>query len=214
MKNLSLLLGLLFAFALSGYSQATPSKLVRVATTTTDFAINLPAGTFIYCVADSTAYVVASAGIVLGKDIVDGLNESTIYRMRTTVENSGTRGAVNYALVVDSTKSTYQALELLAATTSYAGVMSAADKTKLDGIIAGSGVAYAENFEIAADGDDQTITLTLTPLDSTNIVISLNGVELSMVTPYDQWDVNLGTKVLTFRIPVYKYDAVSVSYAK
>jgi len=45
-------------------------------------------------------------------------------------------------------------------------------------------------------------------------VISLNGVELSMVTPYDQWDVNLGTKVLTFRIPVYKYDAVSVSYAK
>jgi len=214
MKKLILVLGL-FVFALYGYSQTTPSKLVRVATTTTDFVMNLPAGTFIYCVADSSAYVVASAGIATGEDIVSGLGAATIYRIRTTVENSATRGAVNYALAVDSTKSTYEALELLAATTSYAGVMTAADKTKLDGITAGVGTAYAENFETAADGDDQTVTLTYAAKDSTSVVISLNGVELSMVTPYDQWDIDAGAmKIITFRIPVYKWDAVSVAYTK
>lgn len=212
MKKLCVLL-IAMSLALLGYGQATPSKLVRVATTTTDFGVNLPAGTKIFCVADSTSYVVGAAGVASGKDIVDALNEATIYRERTTVQNSGTRGAVNYSIAVDSTKATYQNLEIGAATTSYAGVMTAADKTKLDGISASGGVMMSDPFDVADDDEvDFQVTLTDVPKDSTGVTVSLNGVELKRTTQF--YCGTLSEKKITFKIPVYKYDAINVIYTK
>ena len=57
MKKAILILSIL-AFALVGYSQVTPGKTVRIDTRTTVFGANLSVGTTIYCVADSTYWVV------------------------------------------------------------------------------------------------------------------------------------------------------------
>ena len=65
MKKLILILGFVIA-SLIGYSQATAVGEFRVATTSTAFGVNLPTGTKIYCIADSTYWVLkAPAGSAL-----------------------------------------------------------------------------------------------------------------------------------------------------
>jgi len=197
---------------LVGFGQS-PGKTFRVADRTTAFGTNLPAGTMIYCVSDSTNWNVKSAGVVSTRTINTAWVAAEIEWIRTTVQNSGTRGAVNYAVAIDSTKASYQALSILAATTSYAGVITAADKTKLDGISASSGTMTAESFEIASDASSGAqVTLVNTPKDSTGVTVSLNGSELTLTTHY--YCGTLSDKKVTMKIPVYKYDAVHVTYNK
>ena len=62
MKKLLFILTLL-AFTLAGYSQANPGKTVRVAARTTVFTPNLPIGTTIFCVADSTMWITKGAAV-------------------------------------------------------------------------------------------------------------------------------------------------------
>lgn len=65
MKKLILILGFVI-ISLIGYSQATAVGEFRVATTSTAFGVNLPTGTKIYCIADSTYWVLkAPAGSAL-----------------------------------------------------------------------------------------------------------------------------------------------------
>lgn len=65
MKKLILILGFVIT-SLIGYSQATAVSERRVATTSTVFGENLPVGTKIYCIADSTYWVLkAPAGAAL-----------------------------------------------------------------------------------------------------------------------------------------------------
>ena len=221
MKKL-IILSVLLAVALVGYSQVTPSKVVRVAARTTVFGSNLPAGTQIYCVADSTNWFVKAAGVASTRTINTAWAASEIEWDRTKVINSATRGAVNYAIAVDSTKASYHALQIGAATTSYAGVMTAADKTKLDGIATGSGVYTGETFETATDSltvtgsGYYTVTLASACRDSAAFTVSVNGVELRHVAAgqYTVMVPNLAAKRVQLNIPIYKYDVISVSYMK
>lgn len=65
MKKLILILGFVIA-SLIGYSQATPAREVRVASQATPFGDNLSIGTKVYCIADSTYWVLkAPAGSAL-----------------------------------------------------------------------------------------------------------------------------------------------------
>ena len=222
MKKLVIILTL-FVFALASYGQATPSRSVRIANRTTAFAVNLPAGTMIYCVSDSTNWSVKAAGVVSTRTINTAWAAAEIKFERTKVQNSATRGAVNYSIAIDSTRAEYQNLAIGAATTSFSGVMTAADKTKLDGISASSGTAFSETFEATIDsltiGTFQgyyTFSLTQVPKDSLAFTVSLNGVELTH-TATGQYRVKTpllaSQKILLF-IPVYKYDLLSVTYTK
>jgi hypothetical protein len=221
MKKL-VILSIMLAVALVGYSQATPGKIVRVPTRTSTFDVNLPSGTKIFCVADSTDWNVKAAGVASTRTINTAWAAAEIEFVRTTVQNSGTRGAVNYAIAIDSTKASYQALQIGAATTSYAGVLTAADKTKLDGIATGSGAYIGETFE--AVGDSITVTgsgyytvqIANVCKDSTAFTVSVNGVELRHVAAgqYTVMAPALVNKFVQLNIPIYKYDVISVSYMK
>ncbi len=221
MKKL-FILSLVLALSLYGFGQVTPSKVVRVATRTTALGINLPAGTQIYCVADSTNWNVKSSGVASTATINTAYAASTIEWIRTTVKNSGTRGATNYAVAIDSTKASYQALSILAATTTQAGVMTGADKTKLDGISVGADATAADTYETATDSLSvtgagyYTVTLTYTPKDSSAFTVSVNGVELRHASTgqYTVMVPNLAAKRVQLNIPIYRYDVISVSYSK
>ena len=60
MKKL-LLISTFALLALMGFSQATPSAQIRVATATTDFGINIPIGTTVYCIATDQYFVCKAA---------------------------------------------------------------------------------------------------------------------------------------------------------
>lgn len=221
MKKL-FILSIVLALSLYGFGQVTPSKIVRIATRTTVFGSNLPAGTQIYCVADSTNWNVKAAGVASTATLNTAYVAATIEWIRTKVQNSGTRGATNYAVAIDSTKASYQALSILAVTPTQAGVMTGADKSKLDGIATGSDVTSADTYETANDSltvtvaGYYTITLTNTPKDSSAFVVSVNGVELrhAATGQYTVMVPNLAAKRVQLNVPIYKYDIISVSYSK
>ena len=72
---------MLMTLSVVAFSQATSVGEFRVATTTTDFGVNLPLGTKLYCIADST-YWVLTAPALSTADLADGgciqLNASTV----------------------------------------------------------------------------------------------------------------------------------------
>ena len=212
MKKL-FILSMLLALTLMSFGQATPGKVVRIANRTTAFGVNLPQGTLIYCVSDSTNWEVKTA-VASTATLTTG-NASLVLK-KTDVRNSATRGAVNYSLAIDSTKATYQNLNIAAATTSYAGAMTAADKTKLDALVTTSGTAVAQIYEIAADTlASCKVFLPYLAVDSTKFVVSVNGVELSHASATGQyWVAPLASRYVRFKMPIYKYDVVSVQYFK
>jgi hypothetical protein len=216
------ILSILLAVALVGYSQATPGKIVRVAARTTTFDTNLPAGTQIYCIADSTNWNVKAAGVASTRTINTAWAAAEIEWIRTTVQNSATRGATNYTVAIDTTKASYQALSIQAATTSYSGVMTGADKTKLDGLTTGGGVYTSEAFEAVGDSltvtgsGYYTVTLAVAAKDSSAFTVSVNGQEIRHIAAgkYTVMVPNLAAKRVQLNIPVYKYDLIMVSYMK
>ena len=212
MKKYVLLLALLVA-SLAGFGQS-PGKLVRVATRTTAFGTNLPAGTQVYCVADSTLWVVQSAGVASTRTINTAWSASPtelVWMNKTKLETTRDNDQVN--LIIDSLKADESTIVVQAATTTYAGVMTATDKTKLDGISSGSGVMTSEYFEAASDASSGTqVTLANTPKDSVGVNVSLNGAELKLTTHF--YCGTLSVKKITFKIPVYKYDGIHVQYNK
>lgn len=208
MKKFILILGLL-AFALSGFSQVGKE---RVPDRVTEFGKNLPAGTTIECISDTTSWTVGAEGVEDDRTINTAWAAGEIKWNRPTLDIVVAEQYNN--LIIDSLRASKQVVKIDSANTDRAGLLTKWDYIKLDGITAGSGVAHVDYFEVAASGDDKTETLDFSPLDSTSVIVSVNGTELSMVTPYDQWDINLGTKVVTFRVYVYIYDRVMISYSK
>jgi hypothetical protein len=161
MKKLIFVL-LLLAVVLIAQGQVTPGKTVRIADRTTAFGANLSVGTTIYCVSDSTYWVVKS-GTVAAKTI----------------------------------------------TSAIAGVGTIMQLGKTGPTL------YTENFEIASDGIGENVELAFVATDSTGFRISLNGVELNHAGVTGQcWVAPLANKKVYFRIPVYQYDLVTISYTK
>lgn len=207
MKKIFLFLQLV-TFSLAGFSQATPSKVVRIADRTTAFGVNLPVGTIIYCASDSTFWAVKT-GVATSLTLTTG--HASLAQFDKTDLSIGTRSGTT--VIINS--STGTGATLAAADGTYAGLMTAADFTKLSGLTSGSGVMVTESFELATSGANKTVILANTPKDSTGVSVSLNGVELNLHTPYNQFDMGvLATKTITFKIPVYQYDAVVVTYTR
>lgn len=129
-----------------GFGQATPSNQVRVATMTTDFGINIPIGTEVYCVATDQWYTCKTA-TASTSDLTDASANFTL---------------TNHAAVTLGTANglglTGQQLSLSTATTGAAGAMSAADKAKLDGIAAGANNYVHPNHtgDVTSSGDGAT----------------------------------------------------------
>jgi len=222
MKRLCFILALL-AISLMGYSQATSVQTIRVAATNVTFDVNLPVGSTIKCVADSTEYEVKAGGTASTRTIITALANGEIFLKTTTLEASAGRAATNFLLVKDSTKATRDTLSIWAATPDYAGVMTAADKTKLDGISASSGTMFAQDFEnTTADSTSvtgsgyYTLTLTNTPKDTTSFTVSVNGDEVPHAAGgrYTVMVPDLAAKRVQLNIPVYKYDKIHVIYLK
>jgi hypothetical protein len=91
--------------------------------------------------------------------------------------------------------------------------MTATMVTKLASISASSGTMTAESFEVASDAaTNSQVTLTNVPKDSLGVSVSLNGAELKLTTQF--YCGTLSEKKITMKIPVYKYDAVHVTYNK
>jgi len=160
MKKAVLILSFL-ALALMGYSQVTPGKTVRIDARTTVFGANLSVGTTIYCVADSTYWVVK-------------LPCATTFNINT----------------------------------------ASAGVAKIMQLNAEGAKVVTENFELASSGTGEFVTLAFTALDSTAFRISLNGVELTHTASGQCWVAPLVDNKVHFRIPVYQYDVVAITYTK
>src|SRR5690606_21213015 len=85
-----------------------------------------------------------------------------------TTATAGVNSVSGSAPIVSSGRTT-PSISLLAATTSAAGSMSAADKAKLDGIAAGAQVNVSTNLGITGTGDTRTITSST----GTNVVLPI-----------------------------------------
>lgn len=153
MKNLLFIL-LLFLVVQFGFGQATPVEDVRIANATTAFGINLPIGTKVYNIADGK-YWVATAGVISTATLTTGAASFTQLNPTAAGTNIGT--GTYTSSVVPLTSSTGTGVNINSATTSLAGVMSAADKTKLDGIATGANVGVVPNAAITA-GTNYKIT--------------------------------------------------------
>jgi hypothetical protein len=214
------ILSIMLAVALMGYSQATPGKIVRVAARTTTFDTNLPAGTQIYCIADSTNWNVKAAGVASTRTINTAWAAAEIEWIRTTLQVNYNADSVN--LEVDTLKASYHQVVIKAATTDHAGAMTAADKTKLDGLTTGGGVYTSEAFEAVGDSltvtgsGYYTVTLAVAAKDSAAFTVSVNGQELRHIAAgkYTVMVPDLAAKRVQLNIPVYKYDLIMVSYMK
>ncbi len=97
---------------------------------------------------------------------------------------------------------------LTAATTSAAGVMTAAQVTKLDGIASNS-TMITDKFE------EVSTTATAHPLSQTAIVgqgciVSINGV---IITPDSYTFVPAAITINVAKVPVYQYDQIVIVYS-
>jgi len=120
--KLALTLALL-TISLVGFSQLSPAGHFRIADRTTAFGINIPAGSQIYCVSDSTTWEV-KVELISTKTITTGLSSLFLVAKSTNLSV----GTVT-TTTVDVNSSTGTSATLPAATTSAAGVMTAAQAT-------------------------------------------------------------------------------------
>ena len=205
-----LVLFALVAVTLIGYSQVTPSKLVRIAEpTTATFTSNLSVGTLIYCVSTDTFYVVIAPAIgTLTITTALSGNKIVVTDKPTDISIGTTTNTT--VPVLSSTGADIATIPLADAT--HAGIITGTDKAKLDGLSAGGGTMLSEQFEIAlAGGGASKSVTTANPIKAaTSLTVSLNGLELKT----SQYAVVIATGVITFSIPVYDYDAINVIYSK
>ena len=139
MKKLFLLLSLVLA-SIYGFGQATPAMVVRVAGVNTAFGINIAVGTTVIDASNGKQYVCTIATAA-------ACSLSYMSYVNFITDAGGSVTAVTGTGPIVSSGGSTPVISINAATTGSAGSMSAADKTKLDGI---SGT----------NTGDQTITLT------------------------------------------------------
>jgi hypothetical protein len=216
MKKLLLISFLLVGIVLSSMAQITPVKRVRIATRTTTFDQNLPAGTEIYCVSDSTHWVVGSDGVASTATIATAYVASTIKLEQTKIDVNPEETAYN--IIIDSLKATAQTVRIDSANTEQAGVLTVYQYNKLVGLSDGAGVMQSDQLEVDADALPNVgfVTITATPKDTTGITVSLNGSELKhMAGGTGQWWIGTPSeKKIYFAVPIYKYDVANVIYTK
>ncbi|GEM_PF-6810855 len=99
-----------------------------------------------------------------------------------------------------------------------AGLLTGADKLRLDNMSDNVGVYTHQSFE-ATDQivTDQFVTLSV-PIKASSessILVSINGLELNSANlQYDLTNIATGKIAFTSKLPIAKYDAITISYIK
>lgn len=99
-----------------------------------------------------------------------------------------------------------------------AGLLTGADKQRLDNMSDNVGVYTHQSFE-ATDQivTDQFVTLSVAIKASSesSILVSVNGMELNLANgQYDLTNIATGKIAFTSKLPISKYDAITVTYIK
>jgi hypothetical protein len=213
MKKL-LVISILLAFALISYGQVTNVPDVRTPTRASVLGKNLPVGSHIYVSSDSTNWDVKSA--TLGTyTVTTALAAGLIKQSDRTDLSLATRTSTTNII-----RSNYgdgnqgDSVILAVATTSLAGLESAADKTKLDGLSTGAGQLYSESLEYPDDSTaGSIITMDYSPKDTLCIVLECNGQILTRSVDYFCADA-IAKKELLIKDAVSKYDKYHYSISK
>ncbi|WP_372948611.1 hypothetical protein [Mariniphaga sp.] len=123
----------------------------------------------------------------------------------STALSTGTVDGISYGITSDGGADD---VILAAATSSTAGVMAAAQYTKLDGIEAGAQVnltMITEKFE-EDDGTASAHSLSQTAVTAQGAIVTINGVTLAPA------NYTLATTSITMGVPVYQYDQIVITY--
>jgi len=201
---------LLLAILTSGsiYSQSAPVAAYRVADNVTEFGINLSVGTQVWDVENTSLYQV-TAPIASTSDISTEVTAGHLLKINEAAAGTNITVTENTSTVTINS-STGTGDDIAAATTSTAGVMTASDKTKLDGIESGAEVnltSFTENFEESTNGTTgESHSLTHTAASGQMPRVSLNGATLKPS------QYTFTTSSITIGVPVYQYDQVVITY--
>lgn len=146
MKKL-IIISLLVLVATIGFGQATPVADLRIENATTPIGTNISKGTKVLNLADGKLWY-ANTGVLGTLTLTTGSASFTQLNPAAAGTNLGTGTYTTTG--VPLTSSTGTGVTINSATTSLAGVMSSADKTKLDGIATGANVGVVPNAAITA----------------------------------------------------------------
>jgi hypothetical protein len=216
MKNLwFLLLAWLFltVICLDANGQATPIQDLRVPTRIAVFGKTLPVGSTIICLSDSTHWDV-TAPTAADKTITTAIAGNLIKQSDRTDLSLAARTSTtntirsNYGTADIPSGRAGDSVVLNVATTSLAGLESAADKTKLDGLSVGAGQSYSNTIEIPIGADSTAgsiLTMDFAPKDTTCITLSWNGEELKRSVDYFCTNA-IAKKELLIKNPMYQCD--------
>lgn len=178
---------------------STDLSLGTVTATTMD--VNSSDGTNATLIAATTEYAGLLTAAKWNEIEANNAKETNV----STALSKGTVDETTYGINSDGGNDD---LILAAATSSTAGVMTAAQFIKLDGIEAGAQVnltMITEKFE-EDDGTATTHSLTQTAITTQGAIVTINGVTLSPA------NYTLASTTLTLGVPVYQYDQVVISY--
>lgn len=211
MKKLVLILSLVIASVIT-YGQATPANQLRVATMTTDFGVNIPIGTLVYCIA-TDAYYVCKASTASTMDLTDGAANFTL-----TTHAAVTIGTAN-GLSLSG-----QAISMAAAAAGTTGALTGTDwstfNNKVTSITAGVGINVAGTTTVPivkVDTADASIlsrqraanTYLTKGLADGKILIGNTGGTATAVTPSGDWTIsNTGASVVSKSTGNFKVNGV------
>lgn len=211
MKQL-LLASVLMLLSISMFAQ-TPVAEYRVADGTTIFTINLATGSKIYNISTkefwvANAPITAGPAVNINSEGPSGTGKLTLLTQLTLGAIGATDIKIKTTSTADGSAPSGQIITLpqADAATNKAGLLSGADKSKLDNMTTGDvGIYTVESTTISAPAT--SVTLVNTPKNASSILVMVNGVPMKVTTQY-----SILAKVVTIVPPLVDNDVVTVSY--
>ena len=205
MKKLILLLSF-FLISFLGFSQATPTEILRIADATTAMGKNLSVGKIVYNIATDELFVV-NTGVASTLTLTTGTASFTLINPEDANTNLSEGTATT--TTVDVNSSTGTNATIAAASTSRAGVMS---KAKFDEVEANNakvtnvstslstGTVNATTYGITSDGSTDDVVLAEADTDNAGLLGAAKWDEIvantNKVTNVST-DLSLGTRAAT-----------------
>ena len=221
MRKLILTIGIMLITTMV-FSQATNTRVVRIADATTAWGENLPKGTYIYDLDSKSLYVLDSSS-VLTKTLTTETNK-TLINVASTDDQNLTWDAVNGHVEIEGGNDAD--IGLFGTTTENYGFVkgSNGETTKFlrgDGtwqtVITANVDVYTKIThwdEVATDDltPPYPITLSQTPAAGTKITVQINGTPIKYAVGTTNGTFNFTGTTLNIYSNVYQYDQIEVDY--
>ena len=218
MRKLILTIGIMLITTMV-FSQATNTRVVRIADATTAWGENLPKGTYIYDLTNKNLYVLDAASISTATLTTEA--NKTLINVASTDDQNLTWDAVNGHVEIEGGNDADIGL-FGTADESYGFVKgSNGETTKFlrgDGswqtVITANVTRITEWDEVAADDLTQPypITLSQTPAAGTKITVQINGTPIKYAVGTTNGTFNFTGTTLNIYSNVYQYDQIEVDY--